>query len=89
MTATSAPYRTLEAPVVTPLTDDELIEAALRATLSALRDLDGDQTRGVLLAVSALYSLDLAHVGSADDDLGPRLTVSDVERLLKAARGTP
>ena len=85
----TTPYRTPQQPETKPMNPDALKETALSAVLSALRDLDPDQCRAVLLAASALYSLDLAHVGSADDDLGPRLTVSDVERLLKAARGAP
>ena len=83
----NAPCRTPKAPAVAPLSDQELVESAVAAVCAAIRDLDADETRAVLLAVSAIYGLDLAHVGSAEDDLGPRLTVDDVERLLKAARG--
>lgn len=83
----NAPCRTPKASTVTPLSNDELVESAVAAVCAACRDITADETRAVLLAVSAIYGLDLAHVGSAEDDLGPRLTVSDVERLLKAARG--
>ena len=61
-------------------------QRAVKAWFTALHDLDGDQTRDVLLSVSALFNLGLAHV---DSDNTPTLSVSDVERLLKAARGTP
>ncbi len=79
-------YRTPEAPAVAPLSEDELLADTVSRVLSALGDLDGDQTRDVLLSVSALFNLGLAHVGS---ESAPTLSVGDVERLLKAARGTP
>ncbi len=82
----TTPYRTPESPDVAPLSEDELLADAVSRVLSALHDLDGDQTRDVLLSVSALFNLGLAHV---DSDGAPTLSVSDVERLLKAARGTP
>lgn len=62
---------------------DAAVETALAQVLAACRDLDADDTRGVLLAASELYGLDLRHVESD----GPMMSIADVAVLIRALRG--
>lgn len=81
-----SPYRTPQQPETKPMNPDALKEAALSSVLSALRDLDPDQCRAVLLGVSEFRELGL--YDTADQEGGRlALTIDDAERLLRAASG--
>jgi len=56
--------------------------------LVAIRDLDADLSRSVLLAASQAKDLGLCDTAGRDGE-SLAMTISDVERLFKAARGTP
>ena len=59
-------------------------EHALGNVLRACADLDEDDTRRVLLAVSELYDLNLWHNAPSGD---PLIRVSSAVKLVEAARG--
>lgn len=85
-TATNVPAPD-EAPAAEPAPFGELsdYEHALGNVLRAVRDLDEDDTRSVLLAVSELYDLNLWHNAPSGD---PLIRVSSAVRLIEAARGS-
>lgn len=62
---------------------DAAVETALAQVIAACRELDADDTRGVLLAVSELYDLGLRHIESD----GPMMSIDDVAALTRALRG--
>jgi hypothetical protein len=86
-TATNVPASN-EAPATEPASAPfgELseFEHALGNVLRAVRDLDEDDTRRVLLAVSELYGLNLWHNAPSSD---PLIRVSSAVKLIDAARG--
>lgn len=86
-TAINAPTTTPdEAPATEPAAPyGELgdIEHALGNVLRAVRDLDEDETRRVLLAVSELYELNLWHNVPTND---PLIRVSTAVKIIDAAR---
>ena len=80
------PYRTPQPPETKPMHDDALKEAALSSVLSALRDLDPDQCRAVLLAASQLRELGLYDTADHEGEQ-LSLTITDAAELLRAASG--
>ena len=83
------PYRTPQRPETKPMTDDERNTDALNTIAATLRGLDNeDSMRAVLLAAGELFGLGLSNATGHDGEPAC-LSVGDVERLLKAARGTP
>ncbi len=82
----TTPYRTPQQPETKPMNPDALKEAALSAVLSALRDLDPDQCRAVLLAASQLRELGLYDTAAHDGEQLV-LTITAAAALLHAASG--
>jgi hypothetical protein len=71
------------------MTDDERNTDALNTIAATLRGLDNaDNMRAVLLAAGELFSLGLSAAEGHDGEPAC-LSVGDVERILKAARGAP
>lgn len=76
----TGPYRTADAPAATkpPAESREVLQRrALFGVIEACEALDAEEMRNVLLAAGLLGGVGIA----------PGLSVDDVERLLKAARG--
>lgn len=80
-------YRTEAQPPTYQRTPEERNRAAFDAVYATLAELgDANAQRNVLLAASALFDLGLYDTAAHDGD-HLALTISDAERLLRAARG--